>query len=110
MLLTPVVEVAKDGKTVKGMWHSLGCNTYKTGNKVSAMWQTGKYDITFIKEDVEWTYGIFTWYVIPYDKGWVEMPIVESLHQPDSPPVVSLYSPYDPDKIGKFLPSPPEPY
>ena len=60
MLLTPVVEVAKDGKTVKGIWHSLGCNTCKTGNKVSALWQTGKYDITFIKEDVEWTYGIFT--------------------------------------------------
>ncbi|MBN1367639.1 MAG: nuclear transport factor 2 family protein [Dehalococcoidales bacterium] len=112
MLMTPVVEVALDGKTAKGMWHTLGCNTYKEGNKVFAMWQTGKYDITFVKENEEWKYGLFKWYVIfrtPYDKGWVEKPIIESLRQDDSPQIGSLYSPYDPNKIGVFLPLPPEP-
>jgi hypothetical protein len=112
MILTPVVEIAKDGKTAKGMWHTLGCNTYKVENAVYAMWQAGKYDITFVKEDGEWKYGIFKWYVIfrtPYEKGWVEMPIVESLQQPNSPPIGSLYSPYNPNKMGEFLPLPPEP-
>ena len=54
MLMTPVVEVSKDGKTARGMWHSFGCNTIKDGNRVSAMWQAGKYDITFVKEDGKW--------------------------------------------------------
>jgi hypothetical protein len=112
MLVTPVVEVSQDGKTAKGMWHSFGCNTIKEGNEVSAMWQAGKYDIEFVKEDGEWKYRVFKWYVIfrtPYDEGWVRRPIISGLHQEDGPSVSPLYAPYDPTKFGEFLPLPPEP-
>ena len=112
MLMTPVVEVSKDGKTARGMWHSFGCNTIKDGNRVSAMWQAGKYDITFVKEDGKWKYRVFKWYVIfrtPFDEGWVKRPIISGLHQEEGPSVGALYEPYDPTKSGEFLPLPPEP-
>jgi hypothetical protein len=112
MLMTPVVEVNKNGKTAKGMWHSFGCNTIQTEDRLKAMWQAGKYDIEFIKEDGEWKYRVFKWYVIfrtPFDKGWVKMPIIGSLMHEGQPPISPLYAPYDPAKDGEFLPSPPEP-
>jgi len=112
MLMTPIVEVSKDGKTARGMWHSLGCNTIKEGNRLSAMWQAGKYDIEFVKEDKKWKYRVFKWYVIfrtPFEDGWAKIPIISGLHQKDGPKVGSLYAPYDPTKRGEFLPLPPEP-
>ena len=112
MLMTPVIEVSQDGKTAKGMWHSFGCNTIKEGKELSAMWQAGKYDVTFVKEDGKWKYQVFKWYVIfrtPYDEGWVKRPIVSGLHQKDGPNIGPLYAPYDPAKSGEFLPLPPEP-
>jgi len=112
MLMTPVIEVSKDGKTARGMWHSFGCNTIKEENRLSAMWQAGKYDITFVKEDGKWKYRVFKWYVIfrtPFDEGWVKRPIISGLHQEEGPSVGALYEPYDPTKSGGFLPLPPEP-
>jgi hypothetical protein len=112
MLMTPVVEVSKDGKTAKGMWHSFGCNTIQTENGLIAMWQSGKYDIEFVKEDGKWKYRIFKWYVIfrtPFDKGWVKRPIIGSLKHEGQPPVSPLSAPYDPTQDSKFLPLPPEP-
>lgn len=112
MLMTPVIEVSKDGKTAKGMWHSFGCNTIKEGNTIKAMWQAGKYNIEFVKEDGYWKYLVFKWYVIfrtPYEEGWVKTPIISGLHQEDGPDIGPLYAPYDPAKPSKFLPLPPEP-
>ena len=112
MLMTPVVEVSKDGKTARGMWHSFGCNTYKGEFGLFAMWQTGKYDIEFVKEDGEWKYRVFKWYVIfrtPYEDGWVKKPIISGLHKENGPAISPLYAPYDPTKSGEFLPLPPEP-
>jgi len=113
MLMTPVVEVSEDGKTARGMWHSFGCNTYKGEFGLFAMWQAGKYDLEFVKEDGEWKYRVFKWYVIfrtPYEDGWVKRPLIGGLHKEDDPPLGLLYEPYDPAKSGQFLPLPPEPY
>jgi len=112
MLMTPVVEISKDGKTAKGMWHSFGCNTYKGEFGLFAMWQAGKYDIEFVKEEGEWKYRVFKWYAIfrtPYEDGWVKRPIISGLHQKDGPNIGPLYAPYEPTKSGEFLPLPPEP-
>jgi hypothetical protein len=113
LLMTPVVEVSKDGARARGMWNSLGTNTYLTSEgKLEAMWQLGKYDNTFVKEDDNWRFLEFKWYVIfrtPYHEGWVNKPIVEGLYQEGFPPVSALHTPYDPGKDNAFLPSPPEP-
>ncbi|MEH7521334.1 hypothetical protein COM86_28615 [Priestia megaterium] len=113
MLLTPVIEVAEDGQSAKGMWNSFGTNTYKAeDNQLDAMWQLGKYDQTFVKENGQWKYKEFRWHVIfrtPYHEGWVKKPIVEGLHEEGFPPVGEFYKPYDPNKHNEFLPVPPEP-
>lgn len=120
MLLTPVIEVAKDGRTAKGMWNSFGTNTYKAfDGSLEAMWQLGKYDLTFIKEDGKWKYLEFKWYVIfrtPFHEGWVKRPMVESLRAvagvecPGFPPIGEFHTPYHPNKEHNvFLPCPPEP-
>lgn len=114
MLLTPVLEVGNDNTHAKGMWNSLGANTYKANDGgLEAMWQLGKYDLTFCKEDGQWKYLEFKWYVIfrsPYHEGWVRRPMVEGLHEEGFPPVSAAHTPYDPGRAANyFLPYPPEP-
>ena len=114
MLLTPVVEVAPDGQSARGMWNSFGTNTYIAADgTLEAMWQAGKYDITFCKEDGRWKYLAFTWYVIfrtPYHEGWVKRPLVEGLHEAGFPAISEFHTPYDPQAAhNHFGPPPPEP-
>ncbi|MDB9822197.1 nuclear transport factor 2 family protein [Deltaproteobacteria bacterium] len=55
---TPIIEIAGDGKTAKGIWYSpgIGLSTHIEGNNVSAggtfFWE--KYGADFVKEDGEW--------------------------------------------------------
>jgi 5-methyltetrahydrofolate--homocysteine methyltransferase len=114
MLLTPVLEVSADGERAKGMWNSLGTNTYAANDgTLEAMWQVGKYDLTFCKQDGKWKYLDFRWYVIfrtPFREGWVHRPMVEGLHEEGFPEVSRYHTPYDPRKVlNHFLPFPPEP-
>jgi len=114
LLLTPVLEIGEDNTYARGMWNSFGTNTYLTGTgALKAMWQLGKYDNVFCRENGTWKFLEFRWYVIfrtPYDKGWVEQPIVEGLQMEGFPPVSPLYTPYDPQNPhNAFLPAPPEP-
>ena len=74
-LTTPIIEVARDGKTAKGVWISPGIETGRVDGKMKASWCWLKYGVDFIKEDGIWkiwhqhNYEIFT---CPYDKSWVE--------------------------------------
>src|ERR1035438_7351015 len=56
---TPVIEVASDGKTAKGLWYSIGqavrgsvAADGKTSVTTGWMWE--KYGVDFIKEDGKW--------------------------------------------------------
>ena len=114
MLLSPVIEINNDNTRAKGMWNSFGTNTYLTKDgTLEAMWQVGKYDQTFCKENGRWKFLEFKWYVIfrtPYSDGWVKRPLVEGLHEEGFPAVSHLHTPYDPNKaVNTFLPFPPEP-
>jgi hypothetical protein len=56
---TPVIEVAGDGKTVKGLWYSIGIGVRANVNKdgtytKSTEWMWEKYAVDFIKEDGKW--------------------------------------------------------
>jgi len=114
MLLTPVVEVSDDRSRARGMWNSFGTNTYTNDDgELEAMWQLGKYDMTFCREDGRWKYLEFKWYVVfrtPYHEGWVRKPIVEGLHEEGFPPIGAFHTPYDPNQPeNHFPPFPPEP-
>ncbi len=56
---TPVIEVAGDGKTAKGIWYSIGLavrgSVDESGNtSVATGWMWEKYGVDFIREDGEW--------------------------------------------------------
>ncbi len=56
---TPVIEVAGDGKTAKGLWYSIGQSVRGTVDasgktSVSTGWMWEKYGVDFIKEDGKW--------------------------------------------------------
>jgi len=77
MLTTPLIEIAEDGQTAKGMWYTPGFLTgfdEKSG-KWNATWMYEKYAIDFIKEHGKWKIWHFNalcdWSA-PYDKSWVE--------------------------------------
>lgn len=115
---TPVIEVAGDGKTAKGVWLSPGLETLrKEGDKLKAYWVWMKHGVDFVKEDGQWkfwhhhAYGlIFT----PYEKSWVEaggddkpMPFQEGT-EADRPS--TYWWTYSPNKAPENIPAPPEPY
>ena len=107
--VSPIIEIAGDGKTAKSVWFSPGC----AGN----LWVWGVYMVDYVKEDGEWKF----WHMIfspffrtPYDKGWTEVPIAGTLNMglQDGPP--SRWNPYDRTKKGpelfSHLEDAPEPY
>ncbi|TXS90278.1 nuclear transport factor 2 family protein [Parahaliea maris] len=57
---TPVIEVAKDGKSAKGIWYSIGQVTQTPGGRQSANYMWERYGVDFIKVDGEWRILHFT--------------------------------------------------
>lgn len=53
-LASPVIEIAADGETAKGLWHCQGAyNEVNTSGPV-AYWTWGYYAVDFVKEDDAW--------------------------------------------------------
>ena len=50
-LTAPVIEVAEDGRTAKGLWFCLGCNAEVTSAGPAAYWNWGYFAADFIYED-----------------------------------------------------------
>jgi hypothetical protein len=119
---TPLIEVAGDGKTAKGMWISDGIESGKnrrTG-QLEPAWGWGVYGVDFVKEDGKWKFWhfhMYRWFRAPYDGGgWTAFDADDPegvLHppeglEPDGPAVDDC--PYRPNKVWVFRPDPPEPY
>ena len=52
---TPIIEVAPDGQTAKGVWISSGADTWREGAEhPQGYWRWGKYALDFIREDGVW--------------------------------------------------------
>ncbi|MFO1409772.1 MAG: nuclear transport factor 2 family protein [Steroidobacteraceae bacterium] len=77
MLTTPVIEVAGDGQTAKGIWMSFGDVGGPMGGEGKAMaaWTQEKYAVDFVKEDGHWKIWHLRTYVdfySPTDKSWMD--------------------------------------
>jgi hypothetical protein len=123
LLTTPVIEVAGDGKTAKGVWISPGLETLrdpKTGN-LRGFWCWTKYGIDFAKEDDRWKiwhYHVYRIFRTPYDVDWVEeyeqnmeaesQSPLEQIMKRDKPS--SYDHPYSKTTKREYVPAPPEPY
>jgi hypothetical protein len=120
-MTTPVVEVAQDGETAKGVWMSPGHATDKYGGAhFQARWRWVKYGCDFAREHGRWKiwhlriYGIFA---TPFDQSWVEAsretrpegpPPMPAEVAPDRPP--HPFWQYSPGAVLPNEPAPPEPY
>jgi len=116
-LTTPVIEVAGDGKTARGVWISPGHETSAIGGQPQAFWAWLKYGADFIKEDEQWKFWhlrVFGIFFTPYEKSWVYQSYAEEK--------ITIPDQYKPDKVTTYWtnystiakqvlrPVPPEPY
>ena len=126
-LTTPVIEVAEDGQTAKGVWISPGYITMPTPEKLQAYWHWDRYGVDFIKEDGKWKIWHFfvgREFTTPYEKSWVdsaldneeayEMPLALFKEWPGftEPHAAQLnaFESYSPFKVARLQPRLPEPY
>jgi hypothetical protein len=118
-LTTPVIEVAGDGKTAKGVWITPGLHTLAPEGKLQAFWVWCKYGIDFVKEDGKWKFWhVYTYGLIytPFEKSWVEIarakaegiPSVPDGLKPDRPATHKWM--YSLTAKTENVPTPPEPY
>ncbi len=74
-ITTPVIEIARDGKTAKGIWHVQGSENGVTPYGPLSYWTLGFICIDFIKEGDDWK----LWHVLhavdihsPMGENWTE--------------------------------------
>jgi len=75
MQLSPVIDIAGDGKTAQGRWYGWGSLSIPWGKGVRQMFMNGIYEVVYIKEDKIWkikNLEYFMHYAVPPDKGWVK--------------------------------------
>jgi hypothetical protein len=74
MQLSPVIDVAPDGKRAWGRWYGFGANATPVQDGVFQGWMNGVYENEYIKENGKWKILKLGWYMYffaPYFKGWV---------------------------------------
>ena len=120
-LSSPVVQVAADGMTAKGLWTILGWETGLTAaGAPESFWRGARLGVDFIQEDREWKFWHFQTYPIFYTnyyKSWLEtakepdlLPAYyEGAFAPDRPSSTAWPAREVPDGIW-WDPRPPEPY
>lgn len=119
-ITTPVIQVAADGQSAKGVWISPGHETEKdreTG-AVTGYWVWSYYECTFVREEGSWKFLRFAVHPIfktPYDTCWTDTQYLP----PQGPPLPKEIGPDTPnpkwtayarDKAPQLDPVPPEPY
>ena len=115
--INAIIEVSKDGKTAKGVWHGPGIYVGTDSGTPEADITLGKYAIDYIKEDGKWKIWHLKWYdFIRLTSFWKQKAGDEGVgkslreaygaYQPDRPGTIS--EGYDPDKE-ENIPQPPLP-
>ena len=123
-LTTPVIEVAGDGKTAKGIWMSPGYETHMnrdTGKPIGCSCYT-KYGCDFVKEDGKWKvwhYHVYRVFITPFNKPFTDewelkvrdkqqKEVAGPFGKPDRP--TTYDHPYSTTTERELIPAPPEPY
>ena len=112
---TPLIEVAFDGQTAKGMWYVYGSTTevYSTGPK--AAWNFGRCAVDFVKEDGVWKIWhmtMFTDIQCPVGGNWGKDKMYphEGVEIPEPTVKEHYYTGYGEDFLSLVEPALPEPY
>lgn len=76
MLMSPVIEVARDGKTACGLWQSFGTVTQPAGGGMGAQWTCEDYTMVFAKQSDDqwkiWHLRTFVHFYTNVDNHWYE--------------------------------------
>ena len=73
MQLSPVVDIAPDGKTAKGRWYGFGGLAVPVGGGVDQFFFSGIYENDYVKEDGKWKIERIRWqpvYRAGLERGW----------------------------------------
>lgn len=119
---SPIIEVAEDGRTAKGLW-SAPVSEARFNERVNgpdAFWMWIKFAVDFVKEDDEWRiwhYNVLPLFRTHYEKSWTQkLPPAGMARDPhagfptaDRPPN-EFYNPFGVDAVPRYVPRPPEPY
>ena len=113
-LTTPVIQIAGDGKTAKGIWMSWGFVTNPTPDGWGSNWAYEKYGMDFVKEDGEWKIWhlhTFVDFYCPVNKLWTD-PASKHEEPPKDPNIEygEYYIGYGASTVPKMEPKPPVPY
>lgn len=116
-LATPMIEVAADGRTARGVWRSPGIEAVVSADESGrvAVWSFGAYSVDFIKKEDGWKIWHLHWYrqiKSSYDDAWVKdvsMAYSGSAPAPGLGPT-TYHNPYTPETVQESIPSCPEPY
>lgn len=74
---SPIIEVAGDGKTARGLWISPGLEAHRTDEGSKGWWNWGKVAIDFLLIDGQWKLwhlARYPYFVTEYLKSWVKSP------------------------------------
>jgi len=127
---TPIIEIAGDGKTAKGIWYSPGIGTnveIRNGKpEISGGWFWEKYAVDFVKEDGEWKIWHLVNVMDPTPSSWGGQQERQAQGAPpgeagqgqqggggDSQglkPAADPYEPWSPTSKPRIYPKFPEPY
>ncbi len=122
---TPLIEVAEDCQTAKGIFFSPGAEAHlEDDGEYHAYWCYGRYTVDFIKENGVWKIWHLRWWRLfrnDFYKSWVDA-ADETLSVPPfanmdlselenyKPRPASCFQPYHPNKVTQIIPYHPEPY
>lgn len=132
-LTTPIIEIAGDGKTAKGIWYSPGVNLVGSvieegKTRMRGEWRMTKYGVDFAKEDAKWKIWHIKIYMDNTPPSWIYengKPIyrtadgtreTEDGHPSSATSGISVklnqdtYKPWSPEHSQKIEPRLPEPY
>jgi hypothetical protein len=80
-ITTPVVEIAEDRKTAKGIWYTPGIvGSYSADGKNNSQWMWEKYGVDFVRENGKWK----VWHMKVYTD--FSSPIGEAIGTRGAPP------------------------
>ena len=121
MASNPALEIDAAAERARAVWLSPGMSTLRLardgGKRVTGLWNWGKYEMEYLKQNGEWKILKLRYHQIfltPAGKSWTEESLdpdtVRQRVKPDRPSAPDFYQPYRVDRARVFGPPPPDPY
>jgi len=115
-LTTPIIEVAEDDQSARGVWWCPGAGAIMREEGPQAIWVWGMIATNWLSVGDDWkilNFHYFRYIKCSYEKGWVEdTSMINRLNKPMHPlaSAGTYHNPYSPLSIRVGIPAAPRPY